>query len=116
MARKQVERPFCGSRWTRARFFAFIRSALRLASRKWPPRIDAKVAARRHIKVPGRSKRQKWEFTCSQCGGWFPDKEVEVDHIIPLQGKLVSGLHTPTNLQVITARDNAKKGRKYLIS
>lgn len=40
----------------------------------------------------------------------------EVDHIIPLQGKLVSGLHTPTNLQVITAKDNAKKGRKYLIS
>lgn len=39
-----------------------------------------------------------------------------VDHIIPLKGRLVSGLHTPTNLQVITSRDNVKKGTKYLIS
>lgn len=40
----------------------------------------------------------------------------DVDHVIPLKGRLVSGLHTPTNLQVIPASDNAKKGRKYLIS
>lgn len=87
--RKQVERPYCGSRWTRARFFAFIRTALRKASVKWPPRIDVKVAARRKVQTPGRSKQQKWEFVCAQCGGWFPDKEVEVDHIVPC-GKLAS--------------------------
>jgi hypothetical protein len=40
----------------------------------------------------------------------------DVDHIIPLKGRLVSGLHTPTNLQVIASRDNVKKGTKYLIS
>lgn len=39
-----------------------------------------------------------------------------VDHIIPLKGRLVSGLHVPTNLQVIPASDNVKKGTKYLIS
>ena len=32
-----------------------------------------------------------------------------VDHIIPLQGKLVSGLHIPGNLQVIPWIDNIKK-------
>jgi len=37
-----------------------------------------------------------------------------VDHIIPLQGKLVSGLHVPTNLQVIPWRDNVAKANKYL--
>lgn len=37
-----------------------------------------------------------------------------VDHIIPLQGKLVSGLHVPTNLQVIPWRDNVSKANKYL--
>ncbi len=37
----------------------------------------------------------------------------EVDHIIPLQGKIISGLHVPTNLQVITKAENEFKGNRY---
>lgn len=37
-----------------------------------------------------------------------------VDHIIPLQGKIVSGLHVPWNLAITTAEDNIKKGNKLL--
>ena len=35
-----------------------------------------------------------------------------VDHILPLQGKTVSGLHVPTNIQVIPWLDNVKKHNK----
>lgn len=37
-----------------------------------------------------------------------------VDHVIPLQGKKVSGLHVPNNLQVIPWVDNVKKANKHL--
>ena len=41
--------------------------------------------------------------------------EHHVDHIIPLQGKKVSGLHVFSNLRVIPGSDNVKKSNKFLI-
>jgi len=37
-----------------------------------------------------------------------------VDHIIPLQGKFVSGLHVPSNLRAIKGSENVSKANRFI--
>lgn len=66
---------------TESAFWSFIRSALRQKSRWWKPITECKMKARRPYKGP--SKRQKFEYQCNSCKGWYPEKQINVDHIKP---------------------------------
>jgi 5-methylcytosine-specific restriction endonuclease McrA len=65
---------------TESAFWSFIRSALRQKSRWWKPITECKMKARRPYKGP--NKRQKFEYLCNSCKTWFPEKQINVDHII----------------------------------
>lgn len=66
--------------WSEAKFWGFIRSALRNASSRWPPKFECLKEARRPYSGGGR---QKWEFQCAECKDWFKQKDISVDHIVP---------------------------------
>ena len=67
--------------WSSARYRTFIRSAMRKAWMKWPPRFAALQRARRAYS--GSNPRQKFEVQCAHCEHWFAQKEISVDHIVP---------------------------------
>lgn len=90
--RKTLARPHNAGTMTSAMFWSMIRSALRQKSRWWKPIALAKAKARRKYKGP--SKRQKWEYQCNECKGWFAEKNVNVDHICPA-GSLKSAQQLP---------------------
>lgn len=71
-------------------FAAWIKSALRRASRKWPPIYMALANAptkmmKAETKRPGVFKLMQHK-QCASCAGWFPRNAVAVDHIEAVGG------------------------------
>ena len=67
-----------------ASFWQFIRNALRRRSIVWKPISNCREQAKR--RYTGTNKRQKYEYQCNVCKGWFKGSDVCVDHIHPVGG------------------------------
>jgi 5-methylcytosine-specific restriction endonuclease McrA len=65
--------------WSDARYWQYIRSSLRRAWSRYPPKYEALAKSRR----PSHRKGLKWEYQCKECSNWFKGTEVQVDHILP---------------------------------
>lgn len=73
-----------GGEWTESRYHSFIKSALRSASRRWPPIYMALNDACVGQMVNRKTGRQAKHYKCNACNNLFPAKEVQVDHINPI--------------------------------
>lgn len=70
--------------WTESKFSSFIKSALRTASSRWPPKFEALKEAFAGVKENKKTGRQAKHYKCNSCFGEFPSSEVQVDHIQPV--------------------------------
>ncbi len=107
-----------------------VRNALRRKETyaAYKKRHSGRVNARNALRTNEKSRRTPCWLTADD--RWIIEQAYElakqrtdvfgfpwhVDHIIPLRGELVSGLHTPYNLQVIPGVDNLRKLNKYEVS
>lgn len=91
------------------------RATKRARDKKNPEKIRA-LSARRYAEKKQRTpkwanrKKMREFYTTAKIMTQQTGVQYTVDHIIPLRGDLVSGLHVENNLQVLTLEDNMKKG------
>ncbi len=73
-----------GGEWTDARFRSFVTSALRAASRRWPPKYKALKEAFVGRKENKKTGKLAMHYKCAKCKKQFVAADVQVDHVLPV--------------------------------
>ena len=76
-------------KWTKSKLNSFIKSALRSASQRYPPKYEALNEAFVERLVNSKTGRLGKHYKCNACQGIFPASEVQVDHIDPVIDPLI---------------------------
>lgn len=121
------------SEWRRSYYETHLEHELRLCAEYRINNKEERVAylAEYYKKFPEKGAAKTAKYRANKLKAtpiWITDEQLEeiqeiyrncpkgchVDHIVPLQGKEVKGLHIPWNLQYLPARINQKKGNRLI--
>jgi len=138
-----IEKPFAKGSWVVSRGYPIGNVCLACSSKRvvaWAKENKAKVNARNtrwqsnNLAQHAAHSRKSQAKLAKRMPAWLTEEDLDtikhfydlakvmeantgikyhVDHIIPLTGKMVSGLHVPTNLQILSASQNSSKGNKH---
>jgi hypothetical protein len=112
----------CRDRYAKKRDDSEFRASERQRNRAYSKRFPEKIAARSRARQAAKLSRTPQWADHSLIQRFYDEArrltietgiKHHVDHIIPLRGKTVSGLHVHTNLQVIQATENSRKGSRF---
>lgn len=90
---------------------AYLKANIEAFNRRSKKYLSAKKQATPLWLSIGSRIELKWAYELARERSKETKIRHEVDHIIPLQGKEICGLHVPWNLQIVTSSLNKQKGR-----